>query len=184
MPYHRKITEGDVLKVARRLPVYLLLDCSGSMSGEPIENVRQGVETLHSTLLSNPMAMDTAYLSVITFSNTAKVEVPLTSLVSFQPPQISADGLTAMGQALHLLLESVDRDVERKKSETARGDYRPLVFLLTDGRPTDKDIFSEAVKQVRERRWGQFVACAIGKANVDRLLEITDSVLMMEDATH
>ena len=51
----------------RRLPVYLLLDCSGSMMGEPIEAVRQGVKALLSELKGDPQALETAYLSVITF---------------------------------------------------------------------------------------------------------------------
>ena len=53
--------------VGRRLPVYLVLDCSGSMSGEPIEAVCQGVKALVADLRTDPQALETAYLSVITF---------------------------------------------------------------------------------------------------------------------
>lgn len=56
---------------SRRLPVYLLLDCSGSMFGEPIEAVRQGLKALLSELRGDPMALETAYLSVITFESIA-----------------------------------------------------------------------------------------------------------------
>ena len=52
----------------RRLPVYLVLDCSGSMTGEPIEACRQGLKALLADLRSDPQALETAYLSVITFS--------------------------------------------------------------------------------------------------------------------
>ncbi|MBQ4310052.1 MAG: VWA domain-containing protein, partial [Oscillospiraceae bacterium] len=55
----------------RRLPVYLLLDTSGSMTGDPIEAVRQGVKALVSELRGDPQALETAYLSVITFASTA-----------------------------------------------------------------------------------------------------------------
>ena len=57
---------------ARRLPIYLLLDCSGSMTGEPIEATRQGVRALLSDLRSDPQALETAYLSVITFASSAQ----------------------------------------------------------------------------------------------------------------
>ena len=68
----------------RRLPVYLLLDTSGSMFGEPIEAVKNGVQVLVSTLRQDPYALETAYLSIITFDSTAKQVSPLTELSAFQ----------------------------------------------------------------------------------------------------
>ncbi len=55
----------------RRLPVYLLLDTSGSMGGEPIEAVKNGVQVMISSLRQNPQAIETAFLSVITFDSSA-----------------------------------------------------------------------------------------------------------------
>lgn len=66
----------------RRLPIYLLLDTSGSMMGEPIEAVKQGVKALLSELKSDPQTIETAYLSVITFDSHARQVVPLTELCS------------------------------------------------------------------------------------------------------
>lgn len=167
----------------RRLPVYMLLDCSGSMAGEPIEGVRKGVNLLHNALLSDPVSMDTAYLSVITFATEANI-TPLSNLFDFQPPQIEANGLTAMGAALNLLMESVEKDIQRKKSEDERGDYRPLVFLFTDGHPTDDAVFTDAAKCVKAMKWGNFIACAGGRnADMNKLYEITDKVLLMDDVS-
>ena len=72
----------------RRLPVYLLLDTSGSMYGEPIEAVKNGVQTLISTLRSDPYALETAYISIITFNSSAQQITPLTELAAFQQPNI------------------------------------------------------------------------------------------------
>ena len=91
----------------RRLPVYLLLDCSGSMSGEPIEAVRQGIDSLLSDLKGDPQALETAYLSVITFASSAQQVVPLTELMSFNPPELHASGLTSLGGALRVLKDCV-----------------------------------------------------------------------------
>ena len=75
---------------ARRLPIYLLLDCSGSMMGEPIEAVKQGVKVLLSELRGDPQALETAYLSVITFSSTARQATALTELMLFKEPPLEA----------------------------------------------------------------------------------------------
>ena len=71
----------------RRLPVYILIDTSGSMHGEPIEAVRNGLQVLISSLRQDPYALETAYISVITFSSSAKQLIPLTELMSFQIPE-------------------------------------------------------------------------------------------------
>src|SRR5258707_3567670 len=96
--------------IGRRLPVYLVLDCSGSMSGEPIEACRQGLKALLADLRGDPQALETAYLSVITFGSTAQQVCPLTELVAFQEPALTASGSTALGEALTVLREAVTRE--------------------------------------------------------------------------
>ena len=163
----------------RRLPVYLLLDCSGSMMGEPIEAVRQGVKALLSELKGDPQALETAYLSVITFDSKARQVVPLTELMSFREPEIRASGATALGGALEVLMDCVNTEV-RKSTETQKGDWRPLVFILTDGSPTDVETFREAARQLKNMKAANIIACAAGSnANTNYLKEITESVLMM-----
>lgn len=120
----------------RRLPVYLLLDTSGSMYGEPIEAVKNGVQTLISTLRSDPYALETAYISIITFNSSAQQITPLTELASFQQPNIDASGCTALGGALELLSQKIDSEITKTTAEV-KGDWRPLIFIMTDGVPTD-----------------------------------------------
>src|SRR5580704_12632678 len=110
----------------RRLPVYLVLDCSGSMMGEPIEACRQGVKALLSDLRGDPQALETAFLSVITFNNSAQQVCPLTELTAFTEPALAASGTTALGEALKLLDQCLDREV-RKSTPTQKGDWKPLV---------------------------------------------------------
>ncbi len=64
----------------RRLPVYLLLDTSGSMNGEPIEAVKNGVQVMISSLRQNPQEIETDFISVITFDSSARKIIPLTDL--------------------------------------------------------------------------------------------------------
>ena len=78
----------------RRLPVYILADVSGSMRGTPVESVKAGIRQLHRDLLTDPQAVESAYLSVITFADVAIQVVPLTEVSSFIPPEMDANGQT------------------------------------------------------------------------------------------
>lgn len=164
----------------RRLPVYLLLDCSGSMYGEPIEAVKNGVQVLVSTLRQDPYALETAYLSIITFDSSAKQVTPLTELSAFQQPTIEANGCTALGEALSLLATKVDQEVTKTTPEQ-KGDWKPLVFIMTDGVPTD-DI-NKGLAEFRKRKFGMVVACAAGQgADTNILKQITECVVQLDTA--
>jgi uncharacterized protein YegL len=166
---------------SRRLPVYLLLDSSESMAGPAIEAVGQGVNTLVNEIRTNPLALETAYLSVITFSREAQQIVPLTELLRFQAPALRIRPGTAMGAALRLLIECLKRDVH-KSTEGVKGDYKPLVFLMTDGQPTD-DWESAADTLKRERRANIYAIGCGPDVDTAVLYRITDKVLVMPNLT-
>ena len=164
----------------RRLPVYLLLDTSGSMYGEPIEAVRNGVQVLVSTLRQDPYALETAYLSIITFDSSAKQVTPLTELSSFQEPSIDANGCTVLGEALSLLANCVDREVTKTTADV-KGDWKPLVFIMTDGVPTDD--LTKGLNEFKKRKFGTVVACAAGAgADTNALRQITENVVSLDTA--
>lgn len=164
----------------RRLPVYLLLDTSGSMYGEPIEAVKNGVQVLVSTLRSDPYALETAYLSIITFDSVARQLTPLTELANFQQPEIEASGCTSLGAALSLLAKKVDQEVTKTTPEM-KGDWKPLVFIMTDGVPTD-DI-TQGLSEFKGCKFGMVVACAAGKdTDLSILKKITESVVSLDTA--
>ncbi len=166
--------------MARRLPVYLVLDTSGSMMGEPIAAVETGVQTLVSALRQDPYALETAYLSVITFDSSAKQLVPLTELTAFQMPSIQAGGTTALGDALSLLANKIDNEVAKTTAEV-KGDWKPLVFIMTDGGPTDN--WQSGLAEFRRRKVGMVVACAAGQgADTGVLKQITECVVQLDTA--
>ena len=88
--------------MARRLPVYLLIDTSGSMKGEPIESVKVGIETMLSTLRNDPYALETVNISIITYDKDVKQILPLTPIDELQLPEIITpdSGPPHMGAAL------------------------------------------------------------------------------------
>lgn len=163
----------------RRLPVYLLIDTSGSMAGEPIEAVKNGVQVMISSLRQNPQAIETAFLSVITFDTTAKQIIPLTDLVSFQMPDIKASGVTALGDALKLLSTCLDNEVKKTSAES-KGDWKPLVFIMTDGIPTD-DNWQDGLNEFKKRKVANTIACAAGHSADPKILkQITENVVSLD----
>jgi len=164
----------------RRLPVYLVLDTSGSMSGEPIEALKNGVQVMISSLRQNPQAIETAYISVITFDSSARQLIPLTDLASFQVPDLHASGTTTLGDALRLVTSKIDTEVAKTTTEQ-KGDWKPLVFIMTDGVPTDE--WQSALVEYKKRKVAYTVACAAGHAaDTNVLKQITDNVVSLDTA--
>ena len=153
--------------MARKLPVYLLLDVSGSMSGEPIEQVKNGVQMLISALRADPYALETVHVGVVTFGENAAVAVPLTELTAFQPPVLTAAGRTSLGAGLSLLADCAAKEVT-KSSATEKGDWKPMVFIMTDGAPTDE--WMNGLARFRMEKWGIVVGCAVDGAD-DKVLK-------------
>jgi len=163
----------------RRLPIYLLLDTSGSMTGEPIAAVENGLQVMLSALRSDPHALETAYLSVITFDSDANQIVSLTDLASFQEPSLTAQGTTSLGEALTLLSSCIDREVN-KSSPQQKGDWKPIVFIMTDGMPTDD--WQRGWSTLQSKSLAMIVACAAGGGDLSVLQTITENVVSLDTA--
>jgi len=151
------------------------------MAGDPIESVKSGIRTLHSELMGDPSAVESAYLSVITFDSSARQVVPLTELQQFVPPDLTPGGTTALGEGLRTLMNCIDTEV-RKTTGEQKGDWKPLIFLLTDGNPTDN--WQQAADEMKTKRPGNVIAVACGEAmDTNVLKSITETVLVMKNVS-
>lgn len=152
------------------------------MRGEPIESVKVGLEAMVSSLRQDPFALESVCISIITFDREVRQILPLTPLDELQLPEITTpeSGPTHTGQALKLLCEKVDAEVCRSTPEQ-KGDWMPLLFLMTDGKPSDSRLYMEMVPEVKKRRFAAVVACAAGmSAKTEPLKELTDEVYALD----
>ena len=166
----------------RRLPVYILIQTSGAMHGEPIESIKVGLESMISSLRQDPFALESVHISLITFNRITEQILPLTELESLQLPEIilPESGGTHLGEALQFLCERVDKEIQLTTTER-KGDWMPLLFIMTNGRPSDLQLYTQMIPEIKKRHFGSIVACAAGaKADTARLKELTDYVVSLD----
>ena len=151
------------------------------MTGAPIESVKSGIRELHNELMGDPQTVESSFLSVITFDSSAEQLVPLTELPQFNPPDLVASGTTSLGEALRLLNDRIENEV-KKTSEEQKGDWKPLVFLLTDGAPTDD--WEGAADHIKRNVSCNTICVACGEgAETELLKRVSDTVMVMRDMT-
>lgn len=152
------------------------------MKGEPIESVKVGLEAMMSSLRQNPYALETVHISIITFDREVKQILPLTPVDELQLPEITTpeSGPTHTGAALELLCQRVDAETV-KGSGDRKGDWMPLLFIMTDGKPSDIQLYNSMIPEVKGRKWGSVVACAAGmNAKTEPLQQLTDKVYRLD----
>lgn len=169
----------------RRLPIYFLIDVSESMVGEPIKQVQAGMETIVKELRMDPHALETVYLSIIAFAGRTQKLSSLTEIYNFYPPQLPIGGGTSLGAAMNFLMDDMDKSIIKTTLEQ-KGDWKPLVFLFTDGVPTDSVDLALERWNTKYKKSANLVAISLGSNADTRVLSrLTEDVLRLNttDAT-
>ncbi len=169
--------------MSRRLPIYFLIDVSESMIGEQIQLVEEGMATIIKELKTDPYALETVHISIIAFAGQAITLVTLTDIIKFYPPKLPIGGGTSLGNGLGQLMYDLRKNIVKTTADQ-KGDWKPIIFLFTDGVPTDdtKPAFNEWKQNWQKQT--NLVAVSFGEATDLHLLkELTDNVLLFKNTT-
>lgn len=152
-----------------RCPVILLLDTSRSMSGQPIQELTQGLKTFKDEVFRDTQASLSVEVAIVQFGTSVKLVQDFITIDDFIPPLLTADGMTPMGEAIEYALDLLEK---RKATYRENGIqyYRPWIFMITDGAPTDS--WGKAARRLREAELDNkllFFAVGVEGADMDTL---------------
>ena len=156
-----------------RCPVILLLDTSGSMSGQPIQELNRGLAAFKADVLKDSQASLSVEVAMITFGPIVKLTQDFVTIDQFTPPILEVGGLTPMGAAIEYALDFLEN---RKQTYKDNGIlyYRPWVFLITDGDPNDSwQSAAQRMRQAEAQRRLSFFAVGVQGADMNILKQIS-----------
>lgn len=159
-----------------RCPCVLLLDTSGSMHGKAIDALNEGLWVFKLEVCKDALAARRVEVAIVTFDDRVTVAQPFVGVEEFEPPILTAQGLTHMGAGIHKALDLVEgRKQQYKASGIAY--YRPWIFMITDGEPQGEpdELMAGAARRIRESELQKrvaFFAVGVEGANLEQLRHV------------
>ena len=156
-----------------RVACVLLLDVSDSMKGAPITELNDGLKILKDTIIADTLASKRAEIAIVTFGGVVNTIQDFTTVDNFNPPALEPYGYTPMGAAISTGIDLVN---SRKITYKANGVsyYKPWLFLITDGAPTDSwQAAANLIRDAETKGGFSFFAIGVDAADMDVLSQIS-----------
>lgn len=187
MPREGNPFDGERLEhTVERTPTVLILDTSGSMKEAPsganmsrIELLNRGLEQFKEEVLEKTHAERRVDLSVIAFGGRAEVVDEFSQVKNWEPPRLEPGGKTPMGNAIEMAIDRVE-DVKSTYTQQGINYNRPILWLLTDGKPDMKEggerwkIVKRQLEVGTNKDKFIFFALGMGDADVERLSRLAE----------
>lgn len=172
--HSQEVWTEDTVKLRESSPVYFLLDCSESSSDEYREQIRTSLDTILDELRTDPSALETVQLGVITFGESAHLELPLTDLHDFFVPHLRPLGPgRSLGEALELVTATARQD------RVTRRFVMPKLIIMMGGDPTDD--WEKGLALVNTIRWYMRIGCQAKDTDQEVLRQIVDLIEFTDD---
>ncbi|MBE6543720.1 MAG: VWA domain-containing protein [Ruminococcaceae bacterium] len=163
------VNEGEM-----HVAVAIAADASSSLSGRPIQELNQGLVEFGIALQNDPLAMGRAEITIISFNSTVQTEMSFRPAENYEAPVLTATGLTSFNGGIEAALDALEARKEVYKNKGIKY-YRPWLFVLTDGAPTDSEKEEHVKSRLRsaiENKKVTYIPMGIGEgANIKKLQE-------------
>ena len=165
-------------------PVFLAVDVSASMAGGPIEALNKGLPDLKKEMLSNPTVGEIARVALVTFSDEARIVVPLCDLAYAEIPEVLVEGGTNFAAAFRGIRAAIEDGMRALPKGTPV--YRPVVFFMSDGEHMARESWDEALQALRDPSWRfrpEVVTFGFGDANEETMRKVSTRFAFLTKGT-
>lgn len=154
----------------------LLVDTSSSMHGDPIHQLNEGLKVFQDDIRNDAIASLRTEIAIVTFDSSVNLVQDFITADEFIAPELQVTGMTSMGAGLDYALQLVEGRKNIYKTN-AIPYYRPSIFLITDGAPTDEiDTAKRALHQAVKGDRVVFYPIGVAGANFDVLRDLSPKV--------